>query len=89
MNSGDIVTVLTVAGEFVGKLSGQINDKISLSDPRMLVQTQQGMGFARGVCVTGEENPTEVEFMNVVFVTKTNSEVESAWRQATSGLITA
>ena len=89
MNTGDVVTVLTVAGEFVGKLKGRDGDSVSLEDPRMLVHNQQGMGFARGVCVTGEENPTQVEFMGVVFVVKTNSEVESAWRQATSGLITA
>ena len=87
MDKGDIVTVLTVAGEFVGKLKGKDGDSVSLEDPRMLVQTQQGMGFARGVCVTGEENPSQIEFMGVVFVTKTNSEVESAWRQATSGII--
>jgi pyruvate-formate lyase-activating enzyme len=87
MNTGDIVTVLTVAGEFVGKLQYKDGDSVSLADPRMLVQGQNGMGFARGVCVTGEENPTQVEFMGVVFVTPTNNEVASAWRQATSGII--
>jgi len=89
MNSGDIVTVLTVAGEFVGKLKHKDGDSVSLEDPRMLVQNQNGMGFAHGVCVTGEQNPAQVEFMGVVLVTPTNSEVASAWRQATSGLITA
>lgn len=90
LDKGDIVTVLTVAGEFVGKLKNDnIGIAVVLENPRMLVQNQQGMGFAHGVCVTGEQNPKSVEFKSYVFVTPTNSEVASAWRQATSGLITA
>jgi len=88
MEIGDIVTVLTVAGEFIGKLKHKDGDAVTLEDPRMLVHNEQGMGFAHGVCVTGESAPKIVEFMGVVLITPTDDQVVSAWRQATSGLIT-
>ncbi len=88
IEKGDVVTVLTVAGEFVGKMEEHDGATVTLSDPRMLVHNEQGMGFAHGVCVTGESSPKVVKFFSVVLVTPTNDQVVSAWRQATSGLIT-
>lgn len=89
MKQNDVVTVLTIAGEFVGKydIANSTSEAITLKDPRMLIQTQEGMGFARGICVTGEENPTEVSIQNYVFLTPTNPEIEKAYRQAVSGLV--
>ena len=89
MNKGDIVTVLTVAGEFIGRLNEVKDNSVVLDKPRMLVQGQQGMGFAHGVCVTGEKDPTECEFGNVVLMTPTNKEVGDAWIQATTGIALA
>ena len=89
MKDGEIVTVLTVAGEFVGKLAGT-EDGVKLIDPRMVVQGPEGnMGFARGICQTGIENPTEVLLTNPVMVTDTNEMVANAWREATSGIAIA
>ena len=89
MKDGEIVTVLTVAGEFVGKLAGT-EDGVKLIDPRMVVQGPEGnMGFARGICQTGIENPTEVLITNPIFVTDTNEMVENAWKEATSGIAIA
>jgi len=87
MNVGDVVTALTVAGEFVGKLAKTNSSSVVLDDPRMLVNHQDGMGFAHGVCITGEQNPKRIELYSVVLVTKTNQEIEDAWREATSGLV--
>jgi hypothetical protein len=89
MNKGDIVTVLTVAGEFIGKLNEVKGNGIVLDKPRMLVQGQEGMGFAHGVCVTGERNPEICEFGNVVLMTPTNKEVADAWITATTGIALA
>ena len=89
MNKGDIVTVLTVAGEFVGKLNEEKNNSVVLDNPRMLVQNQQGMGFAYGVCISGEKDPKECEFKGVVLVTPTNKDVSDAWIQATTGIALA
>ena len=89
MKDGEIVTVVTMAGEFVGKLAGT-EDGIKLIDPRMVVNGPEGnMGFARGICQTGIENPTEVLVTNPILVTDTNEMVENAWREATSGIAIA
>jgi hypothetical protein len=87
MKKGDVVTVVTLAGEMVGKFNNSGSGTISLDDPRMLIQNEQGMGFAHGICVTGENNPTEITFQSYVFVTPTNAEIEKAYRQAVSGLV--
>lgn len=87
MKKGDVVSVITMAGEMVGKLK-EIGTTITLEDPRMLIQTEQGMGFAHGVCVTGETNPKEIAFQQYVFVTPTKDEIVKGWREATSGIIT-
>lgn len=87
MKKGDVLTVITMVGEFVGKFDTMGDGAISLEDPRMLIQNEQGMGFARGICVTGEYDPKSVTFAQYVFVTSTNEDIEKAYRQATSGLI--
>ena len=59
---GDTVTVVTISGEYVGVLESFEDATVVLNKPRMVVQTEKGMGFAHGVAVTGEENPEEVKF---------------------------
>ena len=87
MKKGEVVTVVTLAGEFVGKFNKEGDGYISLDDPRMLVQNEQGVGFAHGICLTGKQNPDEVTFNQYVMVTPTNDQYEKAYRQATSGLV--
>jgi len=89
MKKNDVISVITAAGEFIGKLNEKTDSIVSLDDPRMLIATQEGMGFARGVCLTGVENPTEMTFYSggIVFISPTNAEVEKSYRQAVSGLI--
>jgi len=89
MNVGDVVSVVTAAGEFVGKLDGFDGDAVILVKPRMLVSNGQGMGFARGICMTGVENPESATFHSVVFLTPTNKDIEDAWISATTGIALA
>ena len=57
MKQGTIVSLVTLSGEFLGKWVKEENGNITLSNPRMLVNTPDGkVGFARGVCMTGTEN---------------------------------
>ena len=89
MNKSQVVSVVTMAGEFIGKLNNTVDGAITLDDPRMLVYGESGnMGFARGVCMTGEDSPDVITIQNYVFYTATNDDVVKAYRQATSGLIT-
>ena len=56
---------------------------------RAVGSNQDGqMGFARGIAVTGVENPDEVTFQSVVFVTPTNEQVTKAWQESTSSIVT-
>lgn len=88
MKKNDIVTVICAAGEFVGKFGSQDENGLVLQDPRMLVSGPEGgMGFARGICMTGVENPDSVTFNTFIFVTPTNEEVSKAYTKATSGLV--
>lgn len=86
MKKNDVVSVITLAGEFVGKYQEMIDGQVSLKDPRMLVQGPEGqMGFAKGICSTGVEEPESV-VMSAVFVTPTAKEVEKGYIQFTSGI---
>lgn len=89
MNKHDIISVVTTVGEFVGKFVEQDDVSVTVSDPRMIVHNQSGMGFSAGVSMAGEESPTKIEFFktNVVFVGATNEDVQKAYRQFTSGII--
>jgi len=87
MELNDIVTVVAISGEYVGKYKSSTDGTITLEDPRMLITNESGMGFAAGIAVTGEADPREVTFGQFVFVVDTNMEVQKAYRQATSGII--
>ena len=85
MKKGDIVSVVTMNGEFIGKM--QSEEPLILENPRMIVQAPEGkMGFARGVAMTGEENPKEARFYTVSLVVPTNDQIEEAWRTATGAI---
>ncbi len=87
MKNNEVVTVVTVSGEYVGRLQSiNSNGAITIKDPRMLIHGEQGIGFARGVCVTSKENPEEITFQQYVLCTETNDGFSSAWTEATSGV---
>ena len=79
MEKGDVVTVVTVSGEYVGIFEENEGGAITLKKPRMLVQTEGGMGFANGVAVSGESEPEEVTFLQAVYVIPTNEKVASTY----------
>jgi len=87
MKKGDVVVAMTMAGEIIGKYVNEKDGAITLEDPRLLIQNEQGMGFAKGVCVTGKLDPKIMNIASYIFVTEVNEDFEKAWRQATSGLI--
>ena len=75
---------MTANGEFVGKLVEEGAGSVTLSDPRMIVMAEQGMGFANGIAMTGEQAPKDATFYNITFMTRTNNEVAAAWTEHTS-----
>ena len=88
MKEGDIVSVITMSGEYIGKLVSNRHDCVELADPRIIVNTPEGkMGFAKGICVTGCVNPTSVSIQNYVFMTETNDDIVTAYNTAVSGIV--
>lgn len=89
MNKNDIVAVVTMAGEFVGKFDSFEGEAVKLTDPRMIVQGPEGqMGFAKGICQTGKMEPDSAVINNYIFITEANEDVVKAFRQHTSGIVT-
>tara|TARA_Y100001951_G_C11283869_1_gene267257 strand:- start:81 stop:380 length:300 start_codon:yes stop_codon:yes gene_type:complete len=91
MERGDIISVVTVSGEYVGKLnSDDVIGSFELEHPRMILQNPQTgeMGFAKGIAVTGTESPESVVLHNIVFATPANDKVVKAWQEATSSIVT-
>ena len=86
MQVGDTVRVVTISGVYVGELEAFEDATVVVKKPRMVVQTEKGMGFAHGVAVTGKENPEQVKFLNVVYVIPTNEQVCKAWVEATTNI---
>tara|TARA_R110000744_G_scaffold2827_3_gene11245 strand:+ start:375 stop:665 length:291 start_codon:yes stop_codon:yes gene_type:complete len=90
MKQGDLVTVLTNAGEFIGRLDSDDEKGVTLSNPKMIVNTPEGkMGFARGVCLTGVENTKIVQFRSggIVLVTPCNPDINKAYTEVVSGIV--
>jgi len=89
IRKNDVVSIVTLTGEFVGKYMEETPDQYVIADPRLLSQSQNGVGFLPVVCMTGKPEPTEVRFnrATVAFVVPTADEVEREYRKATSGII--
>lgn len=89
MNKNDVVSIVTLTGEYVGKFSETTDEYHVIEDPRLLTQTQQGAAFIPAVCMTGKPEPSVINFnkSQVVFITETADEVQKEYRKATSGII--
>ena len=61
-------------------------DVIRMKNPRMVIQSEKGFGFAKGVCVTSVESPEEIVIKKpqVVLVVDTHEDVAKAYEEATS-----
>ena len=86
MKAGDLVSVVTMSGEYIGKYA-ESETGLRLEDPRMIVNAPNGgMGFAKGVAVTGKVDPEYMQINSYVFVCETNEDVKEAYMTAFSGI---
>ena len=85
----DVISVITNAGEYVGKFKSEGDSTFTITKPRMLISGEGGVGFARGICVTGEEDAAEITFQKtgVVFTTPTSAVVEKAYVESTTSIV--
>ena len=80
-----IKTVVTTYGEYIGDID-EGADVIVIKKPRMVIQSETGFGFAKGVCVTSVESPEEVSIKKnaVVLVVDTHEDIKKAYEDASS-----
>ena len=92
MKNGDVVTLVTMMGEVIGRLKEETTQGYLLESPRLFVPDPNNGangGLAPGVSMTGVQEPKESHFNRgvVLTVTPTHGEIEKAWVSATSGII--
>ena len=80
-----IKTVVSTYGEFIGEVD-EGADVVVIKKPRMVIQSETGFGFAKGVCVTSVESPEEVSVKKtaVILVVDTNEDVLKAYEDSVS-----
>ena len=90
-NVGNVVTVVTILGEIVGRCKAENDVSLTLESPRLFVPAQGDAsgGFAPGLCMTGKVNLDEAVLNKSVLLTvvPSHQQIESGWREATSGVI--
>lgn len=90
-DTNDVVAVMCNSGEYVGKYAAiqKTANTVTIEDPRMVVSTNEGLGFAHGICVTGEADVKSVDIFHssICFVTKVNDDLRKAYIKNTSGII--
>lgn len=90
----EVVTLITIIGEVIGRLTSFKDGVAVLSSPRILVTSQDGsgnFGFAPSIGVTAEQNLGEAEFLPGSYITivRTDKNISEAWSRYTSSFILA
>lgn len=85
----EVVTVVTPMGEIVGRAKDITGDYIDLEDPRLFVHQGEQAGFVPGVAAAGQQNPSKMRFFtsSIITVCAVRPDIESGWREQTSGII--
>ena len=91
MKNGDIVTIVSMMGEIVGRLKEETDTGYLLESPRLFVPAQEGSsgGFAPGLSMTGDQNPNSAQINKdlVLTVVTTHEQVAKGWTEATSSIV--
>ena len=87
----EVVTLITNVGEIVGRLKSYDDNTVTVINPRLFIQSEQGTGFLPTIGVTAEREPEELVFQrnSILTVIKTFDEVAKAWQQSVSGIVLA
>ena len=88
---GEVVTVVSMMGEVVGRLKEETTNGYVLESPRLFVpaQGESGGGFAPGLSMTGVQNPNEGTINKdlVLTVCVTHDAVAKGWTEAVSSIV--
>ena len=88
---GEVVTVVSMMGEIVGRLKEETTNGYVIESPRLFVpaQGESSGGFAPGLSMTGQQDLNEATINGAVVMTviECHPEIAKAWTQATSGIV--
>ena len=60
---GEVVTLVTMMGEIVGRLKEETDSGYALENPRLFVPGENNAGgFAPGLSMTGKQEPAGVQY---------------------------
>lgn len=77
MNVDDIVTVMTLSGEYVGALVQNNGTHVVLRHPKLVTNGENGLALADGISATGSV-PEVLDLYNVCFVVVSHPDVAVA-----------
>jgi len=85
----EVVTLITNVGEIVGRLKSYDDNTVTVINPRLFIQSEQGTGFLPTIGITAEREPEELVFQrnSILTVIKTFDDVAKAWQQSVSGIV--
>jgi hypothetical protein len=81
MNVNDVVTAMTLSGEYVGALVENNGNNIVLKSPKLVTSGENGLALADGISATGDVSEL-VHFHHVSFITPSHADVVSAYHAA-------
>lgn len=78
---GNVVTLMTLAGDVIGELIDEKKDTVTLAHPRLFIQTENGPLLASTVSGTAKEYPEEATVSRSSFVCMTEAadRIKSIW----------
>ena len=89
--SNDVVTVISMMGEIVGRIEDETGTTVTLASPRLFVpgQDASGGGFAPGVSMTGAQDLKTATINKSVILTiiPAHESIVKGWVEYTSGII--
>lgn len=89
MKKQEVVSVVTISGEYIGKFIDENAQQITIGDPHMVTPNGESIGFLPAVCLTGKQEPSSVSFNKscVVLMVESQEEVAKQYRTSISGII--
>jgi hypothetical protein len=89
--SNNVVTVISMMGEIVGRIEDETDTTVTLASPRLFVpgQDASGGGFAPGVSMTGAQDLKTATINKSVILTiiPAHESIVKGWVEYTSGII--
>jgi len=83
MKENELVTVVTLAGEMVGKIISKTDTCLTLENPRMLIKNENAkeFGFIKGIAISGIAHPDVVEVHQWILICRTDPVFIDAYKR--------